>query len=203
VSTSGGEHRITHTASAEIDPGWAPDGRTLVLQGTERGIERVFSISATGGGRKRLTNDSAGSGEPSVSCRGEIAFSTARSGDIEIDVMRANGTHARNLTRHSGHDGVPAWSPDGRAIAFASKRDGNEEIYMMDPDGTNERRLTHNAAADDDPTYSPDGRKILFTSKRSGRYQIWIMNRDGTEQRRFTSAPRLETQASWQPLPRR
>ena len=58
--------------------------------------------------------------EPSETLRGSIAFVSDRTGNPEIFVMRADGHEIRRLTRHSGNDGDPAWSPDGRSIAFVS-----------------------------------------------------------------------------------
>ena len=72
--------------------------------------------------------------------------------------MNADGSGQRNLTRHSGHDSAPAWSPDGRKIAFTTKRDGNFEVYVMNADGSGQRNVTRNPAPDRAPVWSP-GRK--------------------------------------------
>lgn len=39
--------------------------------------------------------------------------------DVEIYVMRADGSGKRRLTNDPVHDATPAWSPDGKRIAFA------------------------------------------------------------------------------------
>ena len=59
--------------------------------------------------------------------------------------MNADGSGQRRLTRTPGHDGFPAWSPDGRKIAFLSIRDGKGEVYVVDADGSQQRNLTHNS----------------------------------------------------------
>jgi TolB protein len=77
--------------------------------------------------------------------------------------MRADGSHARDLTLNLAQDGQPAWSPDGKEIAFVSTRDGNAEIYAMRADGSGQRRLTHSPASNNTaPVWSPDGTKLAF-----------------------------------------
>jgi Tol biopolymer transport system component len=53
----------------------------------------------------------------------------------EIVVARANGKHAKRLTRTGGSD--PAWSPDGKLIAFV--RSG--WIWTMRPSGHGLKRI--------------------------------------------------------------
>jgi Tol biopolymer transport system component len=51
-------------------------------------------------------------GEPSADRR-LVAFAATRGGNMDIYVMRADGTGVRRLTRAAGRDDTPAWSPDG------------------------------------------------------------------------------------------
>ena len=84
----------------------------------------------------------------------QIAFSSARNGDLNIYVMDEDGKNVVQLTNHPRVDSIPAWSPDGRRIAFSSLRDeppnthGNSEIYIMDADGGNPMRLTQEPQID-------------------------------------------------------
>src|SRR2546422_274943 len=85
---------------------------------------------------------------------GKIAFTSDRDGsNFNIFKMSAsgdaNGTIApTQLTTNFGHDGFPAWSPDGSKIAFSTDQDGNNEIYTMNADGTNQTDRTLNPASD-------------------------------------------------------
>jgi Tol biopolymer transport system component len=77
----------------------------------------------------------------------EILFSSYRGGDLEIYVMKRDGTDVRRLTYNDTDDGYPAWSPDGTQIIFASLLSNRRwELFMMNADGTGLHRLTYNRA---------------------------------------------------------
>ncbi len=46
------------------------------------------------------------------------------------------------LTRSTGNNENPTWSPDGRHLVFESSRSGSRQIYSMLADGTKVRQLT-------------------------------------------------------------
>lgn len=114
----------------------------------------------------------------------KIAFHCEFSGNDDIYIINADGSHLKRLTHDLRFDGQPTWSPDGRMIAFQSQRDGNQHIYAMDSDGSNQVRLTGTAGNERSPAWSPDGTRIAF--ERGGN-EIWIMNSDGTNQRKVCS----------------
>jgi Tol biopolymer transport system component len=124
------------------------------------------------------------------STSGTIAFTSTRDGNAEVYVMRADGSHVRNLTQSLAQDGQPSWSPDGKKIAFVSARAGNEQIYVMNADGSEQRRVTHSNDGDTAPVWSPDGRKIAFmcTSVTPRLVtEICVIHADGTGARKLTS----------------
>jgi TolB protein len=45
------------------------------------------------------------------------------------------------LTRSTGDNESPSWSPDGSLIVFSSNREGPNRIYVMTGYGTDQRRL--------------------------------------------------------------
>jgi Tol biopolymer transport system component len=90
---------------------------------------------------------------------GEPGFHT------DIWIMRADGTHKRQLTR-GGFDGEPVFSPDGRRIAFARITHDAEiadaAIYVMNTDGSHLRQVVPSTFGLEHPDWSPDGRWISF-----------------------------------------
>ncbi len=128
-----------------------------------------------------------------------LAFSLAAKSRARICTLRGDGSGPVRLTRGSGSDGAPDWSPDGRAIVFQSSRDGNQEIYATNADGGAVRRLTRNGAADGEPAWSPDGRQIAFVSDRGGSYDVYVMDADGSHQRRLTNDGGVDEWPAWSP----
>ncbi|MDE0503208.1 MAG: hypothetical protein OXI86_03925, partial [Candidatus Poribacteria bacterium] len=136
----------------------------------------------------------------------QIAFVSARDGDINIYVMDEDGKNVVQLTDHPQVDATPAWSPDGRRIAFSSLRDeppnthGNSEIYIMDADGGNPTRLTQEPnSVDTHPSWSPYGNQITFASNRHGTGDIHVMNDDGGNLRRITLDDTNRSPYDWAP----
>jgi Tol biopolymer transport system component len=106
-----------------------------------------------------------------------VAFSSSRSGGIEIWIANADGTRPLQLTSLD-ITGSPRWSPDGSRLAFDSISEGNADVYVVDVAGGPPRRLTTNPAEDVVPGWSADGRWLYFTSNRGGDRQIWKMPAD-------------------------
>ena len=134
----------------------------------------------------------------------QIAFSSARNGDLDIYVMDEDGSNVTRLTNHPHADSSPAWSPDGKRIAFASNRHGTGDIYLMNAAGGNVERLTHDdtnrSPYDWAPEWSPDGRFIAFESTRGGRgSDIWLMKPDGTKPIQLSKHAGHDTSPAWSP----
>jgi Tol biopolymer transport system component len=124
---------------------------------------------------------------------GRIAFSSDRSGTLEIYTARPDGSDVRQLTR-SGEllSAYPDWSPDGRWIVFDRFNPETERghILLMRADGTGLRRLTNGAGSNGDPAFSPNGRRIVFFHQVGNRHpELFTMKRDGSDWHRVTRTP--------------
>lgn len=129
-----------------------------------------------------------------------LAFVAARESDLDIFVMRSDGTGLTNLTQSRGNDDSPAWSPDGQFIVFSSQRDGNAELYQMRADGTDLVRLTTSPLAQEiQPAYAPDGGQIVFVSFQAGVAKLYRMQRDGSEAQALTDGPGQDKFPTWSP----
>ena len=139
----------------DADPQWSPDGGSLLFRSSRSGHWELYRGDADGNGAKLLTfhpgndalskHDYGGEGPARWSQDGQRIVWMRKFADAGYDVwtMDADGAGARNLTAaHTGNDGYPAFSPDGKWIAFDSNRDQANEIYLMDADGGNVRRIT-------------------------------------------------------------
>jgi Tol biopolymer transport system component len=133
-----------------------------------------------------------------VVAQGVIAFTSKRSGNLDIWRIKGDGTTPVQLTDNPADDDWPAYSPDYTKIAFVSNRDGNEEIYVMNADGTSATRLTNSNGRDYAPQWAPDGTQIVFVSERGETTgDIFVMNANGTNQVRITVDPAPDVEPSW------
>jgi dipeptidyl aminopeptidase/acylaminoacyl peptidase len=120
---------------------------------------------------------------------GRIAFASNRSGQTEIVLADADGSHRTPL----GASGTsPRFSPDGSRIAFASTRDGNSEIYVMNADGSGQTRLTNYPGYDSRPQWTADGRIVFTRILSNGNWEIFRMNADGSAQTNLTQSDDME-----------
>jgi Tol biopolymer transport system component len=99
-------------------------------------------VADSNGGNKRLISRNANDSSPSWSPGGGyILFTSDRSGNLDVWMMRADGSDPRPLTTNPTSDGAATWSPDGNFIFFRSDRDGSWGIYMMDHEGGQQRKV--------------------------------------------------------------
>jgi len=192
-------------------PAWSPDGRTIVFVSNRDGNGEVYAMDADGSSPRNLTQNPAKKDvHPAWSPDGRsIAFVSRRSPSSrckpgpgpcwddfngEINVMNADGSGKRNLTRRANDD-YPTWSPDGRRIAFlrvtGSYRHRGYHLYAVNADGSVLRNLGRIAATayfSSHLVWSPDGRTIYV-----GRY---LISTDGSGARKL---PYIPWTAVWSP----
>jgi Tol biopolymer transport system component len=80
--------------------------------------------------------------------------------------VKADGSHAVQLTHGQRGETSPRWSPDGRRIAFLARRGDNEDtqLYLLESDGGEARQVMKHPAAVSPPPPTPDGRTLFFIS---------------------------------------
>jgi TolB protein len=203
-----GLFRVTHSGRDAVgtEPNPSPDGRWIAyMVAPKNDLEhaRLYKIHPNGKGRTALsgtcTDPCQGDGFPNWSRSGRlIAFQRLVSADPTkpvgfeaIFVMRADGTHVRQITLGSAHpsqsnpffDQGPAWAPDGSRLAFERFSDprGHQAIFTVRLDGTRLRRITPWNLDASQPYYSPDGRWIVFRSNESSdiKGNVWLVHPSG------------------------
>ncbi len=81
-----------------------------------------------------------------------------RNGEIDIYVIDVETRETFQLTRQSGSNEAPSWSPDGSMIVFSSTRNGPSRIHVMTASGTDQRRLLNMSGPQRLPDWSPPGK---------------------------------------------
>jgi Tol biopolymer transport system component len=174
---------------------------------------QVFTITPNGAGLRQLTHVASdrSAASPDWSPRGRlIVYESNGSGDFEIWVMRADGSHRTQLTHDPGFDHLqPSWSPNGTRIVFS--RCGKPfgfpafcDIVVMNADGTGMRQLTRGSWIDQRPEFSPSGKRIAFDSTHGGlQSAIWVIDARGRHLERLTRPALRAFWPGWSPDGRR
>ncbi|NLO92224.1 MAG: hypothetical protein GX410_09590 [Elusimicrobia bacterium] len=130
--------KLTSSSGVDSSASYSPDGRFVTFISDRSGNPQVYTVELATGKTQRLTRlnwcDS-----PRWSPTGEwIVFAGRQkySDDIDIFLTDVTGGQLRQITRDSGKNEDPSWSPDGRFISFTSTRGGGRQIYVMDADGS-------------------------------------------------------------------
>ncbi|HET9533143.1 MAG TPA: hypothetical protein VFQ92_22495 [Blastocatellia bacterium] len=182
-------------------PQFSPDGRYLAYVSYKTGVANIVVRSAEGG-LVGGTSFNSTTSSPSISPGGQLAFSSAISGDgsMEIYVSNLDGSNPRRLTRTAKAVNIsPRWNPrTGREIAFISDRGGSPQVYVMDASGANQRLLISRGGHADSPSWSPDGRYLAFTYGGAGSFQIFVADVASGQLLQVTSQGRNES-PSWSP----
>lgn len=147
---------------------------------------REFEIDdATGASARWLTHGPSRDRQPVYSPDGtRIAFSSDRSGQLDLWVLLPSTGALRRFTDDSGNDWDPAWSADGRRLYWSSNRSGAYEIWGANDDGTEARQVTRDGVDAENPVLTSDGVWLLYVSANPARPGIWKRKlTDGSEER--------------------
>lgn len=147
------------------DHGLSPDGKTLAISDqTEPGGSRIYTLPASGGVPKLITNLAPSYWHGYSPDAETLAYCAQRDGEYDIYTIPVGGGQETRLTTAEGLDDGPDYSPDGQWIYFNSIRTGTMQIWRMKPDGSEQTQLTTDEYNDWFPHPSPDGRQLVFLS---------------------------------------
>jgi Tol biopolymer transport system component len=207
-----GKHIIyasTHASSVDCPAPPKPrDGKYLWAVYPEFDI---YMADLNGNIVKQLTNSPGYDAEAVVSPDGKkIAFTSTRSGDLELWTMNIDGTNLKQITNGLGYDGGSFFSHDSKKLVFRSSRPKTEadiadykallkenvvaptemEIYTCNIDGSDLKQITHLGKANWAPFFHPSDKKIIFSSNhhstRGYDFQLYMIDIDGTNLKQIT-----------------
>jgi Tol biopolymer transport system component len=106
-----------------------------------------------------------------------IAFTSGRSGSMELWVSSADGSGPLQLTSFGGVTvNGPCWSPDGSTIAFTAVPSATSVAHLVAADGGGRPRPITDGEHNDHPVaWSRDGEWLYFASDRDGGWQLYRM----------------------------
>ena len=166
----------------------------------------IFEVNLKSNKLKPLTKELGYDAEASYSPDGNwILFASNRSGyqeklsdeeqklfekdpssQMELYVMKSDGSQVKRLTNHLGYDGGPFYSADGTKITWRrfNKLGSFAEIWVMNADGSDQRQITSWQAMSWAPYFHPSGDYIIFTSNKLGyqNFELFIVDTLGKQE---------------------
>lgn len=132
----------------DVTPGWSPDGRLIAFARIALHRPAQIWVMHPDGRKAQLVHADRRLPDmsPAWSHDGSrIAFVAGNGNQSRIEVMSANGRHARRLTNSSLAAWNPVWLPDDTGIAFLGSHSGygKGNVFVMRPDGSHIHQLTH------------------------------------------------------------
>ena len=152
----------------------SPDGKQLYFESDRSGNDDVWSMPATGGELRQLTNAPEDDGSIGLSPDGRtLAYVSERSGWREIWTMPAIGGATRQLTHSESPKFWPRWSPDGQSIVYeAGDINSNLNFWIVPAQGGEARQIS-NVTEVYYPLWWPDGQSLVSVGEIKGRWGMW------------------------------
>lgn len=186
--------------SAPTDIIWAPDGRSILVNGVH-GSESVMAVVPTDGRAPRIIDVGMSAESPTwlPPSGAEIAFRAVGPDGFGLSAVRSDGSGVvRSIVPATGQGNFDvlfiAPSPDGREIAYQWRDDdGTQKIYVVATSGGTPQPITTIESVL--PMWSPDGAWIAFFS---GNGLTYVVPADGSAGQVLVS-PREQSGFGWTP----
>jgi Tol biopolymer transport system component len=152
------------------------EGRLVFDAAAERETLREMPLAAGCGDGRWLTRGNSRDRQPVyVPGSDRVAFTSSRSGDLEIWAVATGSGAVARLTYDPAEDWDPAFTRDGRRLLWSTSRGGRFAIWIADADGRHARRLAAATGDAENPTATPGGRWVVYTLGR----ELWRSPLDG------------------------
>lgn len=170
------------------------DGKRVVFTSSRDGDLDIYSMNVDGADVRRLTNTLGYDGGPFFSPDGNwivyrahhpkngqeiarykslLAQGLVEPNEMDLYVMRADGSNQQQITKLAGASFAPSFFPDSQRIIFASNYEhpatSQFELYTIDRHGSSLERVTFAGGFNAFPQFSPDGKKLVFISNRNAK----------------------------------
>jgi Tol biopolymer transport system component len=189
IAYPGGETRkLTNDLNNYDSVSLAADGKTLIATKIDFN-SNLWLAPGNDSARARQITDSRQNGDGGCSWTpdGRIVYTSKASGFLDLWIMNADGSNARQLTFGTDTNTLPSVSFDGRYVVFVTNRSVGWSIWRMALDGSGPKELVRNVDQNGMPQISPDGQTVFYTSREpSGKAVVWRVSIDGGTPQQLT-----------------
>ncbi|MGB8646648.1 MAG: SH3 domain-containing protein [Anaerolineae bacterium] len=141
-----------------VRPAWRPGDQTALFDGCDGSGGNCYSLHTENAFTPNPTapvfvvKGTNGAWSPNGS---QIAFQdTDSSGNINVFVANRDGSNKRQVTKGTGHNGLPVWSADGQWLFYRTDQNGTSwAIYAIRLDGSSAYKIADAPVNADDWVY--------------------------------------------------
>ena len=209
VSPNGGDNRLEYadslcTGANRFSFSWSPDGKRIAwLRSFEGESFQELVVRDLGTGSERqLTRDRKNLDEVWWTRQGEILFSSNRSGNTNLWMIRATGGPPVQVTKGLGPDIGMRASADGKTV-LCLERQFNSHIWIADVATGSSHQVSHDDLRLGMPGLSADHQRVVVAVfdpdplRRVG--EIVVMDRDGGGRRKVSIGGLFPLSCDWSP----
>ena len=186
--------RLTKAPGYDAEATVSTDGEWIVFTSVRDGDLELYRMKPDGSGLLRLTDRLGYDGGAFFSRDGQwICYRSSypasdslaadyrdllgrhmvRPSQMNLWMMRADGSEKRQVTSKPGASFAPYFTPDGKALIYSSNweqpRGRNFDLYVVSAEGGEPAPVTRDSSFDGFPMFSPDGRWLVFASNRGAK----------------------------------
>jgi TolB protein len=186
--------RLTRTPGYDAEATVSTDGKWIVFTSVRDGDLELYKMKPDGSGIVRLTERMGYDGGAFFSHDGEwicyrasypeslraifdyknlLTESLVRPTDMDLWVMKADGSGKRQITNRPGASFAPYFLPSDRGLIYSSNWENpkgrNFDLYTVGLQGGDPVPVTRDPTFDGFPMFSPDGEWLVFASNRGAK----------------------------------
>jgi TolB protein len=174
--------KILVSARAGINgaPTYSRDGKklALTLSGSNGNLD-IYLLDLASQQLTRLTDDPGIDTEASFDDKGNVYFTSDRSGSPQIyRLTPGSADRPKRVTFTGSYNARPRVSPDGKQLALLTLADGGYRIAIQDL-ATNNLTVLSKGRQEESPSFAPNGTMLIFAGRERGQGVLQTVSTDG------------------------
>jgi tricorn protease len=155
------------SAERAVEVKWMADNATLLFNQTKNGYLNWYTIPATGGPVKELTDEAENN--RLVSFNSKRTQAVYLSGRNEVRTMDLKTLKSKTIAKAElwgFYNSAPSFSPNEEYVVFNGYRNFEQEVLVHNLKTGQTMNLTNSDVSESGPLWSPDGKFLFFSSNR-------------------------------------
>jgi TolB protein len=175
--------QVTHNRGLSVEPDWGRGNAFMVYTVYARHQTRIVLVDMQKQRQRVLVQfPGLNSGAALSNDYKNVALTLSKDGNVELYTMNIKSRKLTRLSRTTGVESSPCWSPSDRQICFVSDAGGiRPTLYVVNASGGRAKRLLSTTRECVSPDWSAASDEICFAIRDGGAYAIATVSSSGGE----------------------